>query len=458
MIEALYRHGIIPGFESFVKRRKTFLYWRELEESQWWPTEQLQELQFQRLCALLKYCQVHSRYFRELWNSHGLSPNQLHSLDDFSSWPITSRETMRDRASEIKTTVHGPSSVRKATGGSSGMPLQFLIDIVSNERRIGSTFRGYAWAGAPPGTRQTHLWGPPLGDRSRWQVWKEQAYQRFLYRRDFLNSFDVHEQDTQRLVNRINLYRPKVLVAYVNPLATLARHIEQLGLSVYSPSAIIVGAEKLYDHQRKILERVFVAPVFETYGSREFSLIGAECDQHHGLHLSMENLLVEVLNDDGTPTPAGEEGNVVITDLFNSAMPFVRYIIGDRAVAGLQACSCGRGLPLLKKVVGRQVDVLITADGQQLAGEFFPHLFKDYSAIRQFQVVQKQLNLIEIKLVVDKPWASESRLALCGEIERTIGPSTKLEMREVDTIPLTSAGKHRVVMGHTPRRNPTHSI
>src|SRR4029077_12302961 len=165
---------------------------------------------------------------------------------------------------------------------------------------------------------------------------------------------------------------------YTNPLYEFARYIQREGLSTVSPRSIIVGAEKLYPFQRSLIEEVFRAPVFETYGSREFMLIGAECDRHAGLHLSMENLLVEILDDDGSPTPAGQEGNVVITDLFNYGMPFVRYVNGDRAVAGFDLCPCGRGLPLLKKVVGRQLDVLETLDGRKVPGEFFPHLLKEF--------------------------------------------------------------------------------
>src|SRR5262249_25984262 len=151
------------------------------------------------------------------------------------------------------------------------------------------------------------------------------------------------------------------------------------GLAAWSPRSIVVGAEKLHPFQRELIERVFRAPVFETYGAREFMLIGAECDRHDGLHLTTENLLVEVLDDEGRPAPAGAEGNAVVTDLTNAGMPFLRYVNGDRAVAGFGACPCGRGLPLLRKVVGRRLDVLHTPDGRRAPGELFPHLLKDFA-------------------------------------------------------------------------------
>jgi len=191
---------------------------------------------------------------------------------------------------------------------------------------------------------------------------------------------------------------------------------------------------------------VFGAPVFETYGSREFTFIAGECDRHQGLHVSMENLLVEILDDDGRPTPAGEEGNVVITDLSNYGMPFIRYANGDRAVAGWGTCSCGRGLPLLQKVVGRRLDILETPDGRRIPGEFFPHLMKDFPAVKRFQVVQEQLDRIELRLVVNYPLPQQSRSLLDQEIRKVVGPAVKLSLLTVDDIPLTSAGKLRVVV------------
>src|SRR5262249_23980294 len=158
------------------------------------------------------------------------------------------------------------------------------------------------------------------------------------------------------------------------------------------------------------------APVFETYGSREFMLIGAECDRHQGLHLTAEHLLVEILDDAGRPTPEGEEGNVVVTDLFNYGMPFIRYVTRDRAVAPRGACSCGGGLPLLAKVVGRQLDILSTPDGRRIPGEFFPHLLKDFPAIRRFQVVQAVPNRIQLRLVLGAGWSDSDERRVEREV------------------------------------------
>ena len=455
MITHAYRHLIIRGFESLLKRRRTFQFWRELEESQWWSREQLEALQLQRLRRLIDYCFVHSTYYRELWHARGLALRQLHSLDDFRQWPVTQRPVMQDHADRIRSDAQDLQVVAKATGGSSGVPLRFVIDREASDRRMGAACRGYGWAGAAPGTRQTHLWGVTLGNSSRLRRWKEHLYSRYLYRKDVLNVFELSDESIPQFLARIHRFQPEVLVAYANPLYMFARTIEERSLRAYHPKALVVGSERLHDFQRELIERVFAAPVFETYGSREFTLIGAECERHTGLHLTMENLLVEVVDEVGNPAPPGEEGDVVITDLFNVAMPFVRYAIGDRARAGFEACPCGRGLPVLQEVTGRQMDILVTTDGRRLPGIFFPHLLKDYAAIRQFQVVQRERDLVELKLVVDGRWGHEARESLRKEVQDAVGEATRLLIHEVDEIPLTPAGKRHIVVGHT--RVPQHT-
>jgi phenylacetate-CoA ligase len=162
----------------------------------------------------------------------------------------------------------------------------------------------------------------------------------------------------------------------------------------------------------------------------------------------MENLVVEILDDDGFPSPDNEEGNVVITDLTNYGMPFIRYANGDRAMAGWGTCSCGRGLALLHKVVGRQLDMLRTPDGRQIPGEFFPHLLKDFPAVRRFQVVQDDPHRIQLRLVLKGALGTNDRSAIDHEVRKVLGSSVHFEFIQVDDISLSSQGKHRVVVNN----------
>lgn len=437
----VHRQLLLPAFESGIKRRRTFTYWKELERSQWTSAGEIHQLQLERLRALVAHVSERCPYYALAWEGIDLS---LKTLEDFARWPVISRETIRENRVGMRAAGFEGRLIQKSTGGSSGAPLEFELDHDSNDRRMAAWHRGYGWAGAGLGTKQLYLWGVPLGQRSRWKQCKDGAYN-WMYRREVLNSFEFSEQRVAQFLERVNRSKPDAIVAYTGPLYAFARALEERGMKPVSPKTIVVGAEKLHGFQRELIERVFETKVYETYGSREFMLIGAECDRREGLHLTSEHLLMEILDDQGKPVPEGQEGNVVITDLFNLGMPFIRYRTDDRAVAGFGVCSCGRGLPLLKKVVGRRLDVVITPDGRKIAGEFFPHLIKDFAAVRRFQVVQEALDRVELRVVAPQ-WNEESKAQLEKTVRTTLGPTIFFRLAVVDEIPLTPAGKLQVVV------------
>jgi len=447
MYGTLYRRILLPLFDRVIKRRHTLQYWEEAEASQWWSAAELEAFQVRSLRDLLEHAQATCPYFAQAWETIGFRANQVDSLEDLRRLPLMTRQLIREHRLAMRTTLPMPR-LSKATGGSTGEPLQFDLNTDSNDRRVAMTYRGYGWAGAEPGTRQLHIWGTSSTRTPAWKRWKAACHRAFD-RQMILSCFDFTPVKMVRHVQRMNAYQPEVIIAYTNPLYEFARYIEQEGLTAFQPRSLVVGAEKLHDYQRQTIERVFRAPVFETYGSREFMLIGAECDRHEGLHLSQENLIVEILDDGGRPTPDGEIGNVVITDLYNYGMPFIRYVNGDRAVAGYGTCSCGRGLPLLRSVQGRQLDILETSDGRKVSGEFFVHLVKDFPAIRRFQVSQLSPDHIVLRLVVDGGFTLSDHQHLDSEIRQGLGPKTRFEMQFVADIPLTSTGKHRVVLRET---------
>jgi phenylacetate-CoA ligase len=449
MLQSLYRHVLIPAFESVWHRRGTFRYLRELEQSQWQSLAELEALQFERLRNLMSYTWQHCPYYRRTWEELGLQPDSLTSVQDLSRWPLVTRETIRAHRQEMRSSQSGLKRLSKSTGGSTGEPLHFDVCLESHERRTAASYRGYGWAGGHPGTKQFYLWGVPLGNRNWRQRSKDNIYNA-IHRRHVFSTFSLARNTFREAAKQLSRYRPDAIVAYTTSLYVFAGLLEEAGIRPFSPKSIIVGAEKLHSFQRERIERVFQAPVFETYGSREFMLIGSECELHSGLHLTMENHVVEVVDDDGQPTSPGEEGNVVVTDLTNRGMPFIRYLNGDRAVAGWTACQCGRGLPLLRQVTGRRADVIVTPDGRSLTGLFFPHLLKDYAAIERYQVVQEAIDQLEVRLVVNANWSTSAEQSLRRQLATTLGSEMDAKIKCVTELPLTSQGKQQVVVNRLP--------
>ena len=262
-----------------------------------------------------------------------------------------------------------------------------------------------------------------------------------------MNCFDLVDATVETFLDSLNRTRPDSIVAYTSSLYAFAQLLEERHLVPWSPTGIVVGAEALFPFQRELIERVFRAPVFETYGSREFMLMGAECEEHDGLHLTEENLLVEVVDDEGIPVGPGVEGRVVVTDFTNLGMPFIRYANGDRAVtwAGADSCACGRGLARLGRIAGRQLDILTTPDGRRLPGEFFPHILKELNSVRRFQVIQEVPEAVTVRLVAPG-WTPEDERWLRHEVAVAAGSALELRLELVEDIPLTAAGKLQVVI------------
>jgi phenylacetate-CoA ligase len=160
----------------------------------------------------------------------------------------------------------------------------------------------------------------------------------------------------------------------------------------------------------------------------------------------MDNLIVEVIKEDGSPAMPGETGDLIITDLHNYGMPFIRYRIGDMAVATDHVCSCGRGLTLLADVVGRSLDVIRTRDGRNVPGEFFPHLMKEFKGIDRFQVIQDEIDHLEVKIVKNAAFSDGEYNFIRNEIVKVVGGGMRIDYSFVASIPLTRTGKFRVTI------------
>ncbi|WP_457673037.1 phenylacetate--CoA ligase family protein [Thiolapillus sp.] len=442
----LFQRILEPVWEERVRRRSTLRHERFLNDSQWLPKEQILEYQWSELKRLLDHANHECSYWKKVFAELGLSPGDIDNLEQFRRLPITTKTTIRENYDDMIARSWKGKTWRKSTGGSTGEPLHFEYTPESSEWRQATTRRGYAWAGARSGIRQAYIWGISLEKEPLFKRAK-QALHHLLLRHKYFNSFNCDHQAMQRCRKKLQRFKPEVIIGYTNPLYRFSRFLNSRKKHAgIHPASVITAAEALFEHQRGEIESAFDAPVFHSYGSREFMLIAMECEHHEGLHISAENLLVEILREDGSPAAPGEEGRVVITDLHNYGMPFIRYEIGDMAVLAEQPCSCGRGLPLLKQVTGRILDMISTPDGRQIPGEYFPHLMKDFRNIQHFQVIQNNRDSLIIKLVAPEGLPDSELDKLKAHVRKIMGEECRITYDLVDEIPLTRTGKHRVTI------------
>ena len=443
------RRALHPAWESGVRGRPTLRYLAELERSQYRPADELEAVQAGALAVLLRHAYQHVPWYRERMRQAGVGPGDVHGPADIGKLPLLSRTDARESGEQRASTVPPLPSIRKSTSGTMGQPLSFGYDVDSEYWRQAVRMRGYGWAGYHVGDAAVHYWGAAASPPRFWQRQKI-ALDRALKREVYVNCTLRGDDELRAAVDLIARARPDVLLCFAQAGGDLARFINDHGLRTWDSVSVICGAERVLDADRQALEAAF-GPVFETYGSREVMLIGAECERHDGLHLSSENLIVEVLVD-GRPARPGEVGEVVITDLHNRGMPFIRYVNGDLATQLAPApCACGRTLPRLGPVEGRVTETLRDGSGGRVSGLVFNVMFASLlaSRVKQFQVVQHADRSITLRLVPSAP-IDEAADRQIRETCRAYLKGVEVRTQLVDDIPPGKSGKRQVVIVEGP--------
>jgi len=439
---------LFPAFET-VRGRPTVPLLQFLRGSEHWSLDALRDLQAGLLRRLIRHAATHTVYYRKLLADRGLDVEDFSAVGDLRHLPVLDRDTVRETL-EARTAATPRWVIKKATSGTTGTPVVVKYNAESRHWRDASRWRGYGWAGYHIGMRAMHYWGAPPS--SGWVARGKQALDRKLKRDLYVDCIVRSEAALAAAVRQVEDFKPQVIVAYAAGAAALARHVNDHGLRSWRDIPVIVGAERLWPHDRNQISEAF-GPAFETYGCREVMLIGAECEAHDGMHTSMENLIVEILvrGPGGQVRAAwpGEVGEVAITDLHNLACPMIRYVTGDLAVARAETrCACGRGLASIGAIDGRVTETLHDGRGNAVGGMVFNVLIAvlDHVA-RNFQVVQKADGSVVMKVVPNhgNRLPEKDHRAICDVAAKYLR-DTRFAIEYVRDIPLSSAGKRKVVI------------
>jgi phenylacetate-CoA ligase len=446
MYEQIFRKVLFPLFEGPIKGRNTHRYLEEYEASQWLAPADLEQLQLRKLNALLDHCWRNVPFLGRHWRGAGLRPGALAALRDFQDYPVLEKKHIKENYDDMRARagVSGPVH-SKTTGGSTGDPFRFEYTEEVYARRTAVMWRGYRWCDTDVGRRTVYVWGTG-GALPGMAGLKERLYTR-AFNRLLLNSFSMSESTLPDYARALNDFKPKVVVGYVAPLRMLARWSLDNGFALHRPMSVLTGAEALMRPDRELIAQAFGAPVYNTYGCREVMLLACECQEQRGLHASADHLLLESVDAAGRQVRAGS-GAVCVTDFHNFAMPFVRYLNGDRATFADRSCPCGRGLPLLESVDGRILDVILGVDGSIVPGEYLVYVMLGFPQVTQWQVVQHTLDTLDVLIVAPQPLTAAQKNEIIAKIADKIGPRTRIQIHEVDDIPLTASGKRRVTVSH----------
>jgi len=439
----ILRNFIYP-FYRFLRRDKLLQKIKELEYNQWLSLDELKELQWQKLKRLIKYSYENVDYYRKLMDRENILPEDIKSYEDFKKFPILTKKKIKENFPFLISKVVKKKDLKKnSTGGSTGENLIFFNDITSLICRRANTIRKNRWCGVDIGDKEAFLWGAPFDIKESEKILSR--IKNFFMNKIYLSSYNLSKESMRQYVEILIKFKPKLITAYPTPLTYFAEFLLENKINIIKPLAIIASAETLFDYQKNIIERAFGCPVFNRYGCREFGNIAQECEKHNGLHICIDRVFLEVLKD-GKPAQPGELGEIIITDLDNYGMPFIRYRIEDMGILSDRECECGRGLPLLEKIEGRVYDLIKTPSGKVLSGTFWSFLSRAVNGIKQFQVIQNRIDRVIFKIVPEENFKKSSISYLKKEIEKHCGKDFKVDFQIVDKIPLTKSGKHRFII------------
>lgn len=417
-------------------------YFAELEKSQYWSTNKLVDQQWTLFKVMVTHAFETCPYYRRKFREAGITPGDLRSRADIDRVPTITKEEIQEHRDEMVSTEYSTGNlIPDMTGGSTGSPMQFYYDEKRMDSRVGATLRHNRWAGWEIGDRTAILWGAPQDIKMSGKL-KDRVRTWIQERRLILDASALSEVAMANFARELIRYRPTVLQAYSNTLGLFARYIQAQKIERIRPRGIICSAEVLTEDNRRLIEEAFGCSVYNRYGCREFAVIASECDAHQGLHINAENLLVEVVNNGRSCID--EDGEIVITDLLNFAMPMIRYRIRDVGRIEQASCTCSRGLPLMQLAGGRVTDFLVATNGDKVSGIVIAtYVITKLPGIRQIQFIQNEIGSLTINLVKAPEWTAAIMTELMARIRRYLGEDIRLKIEFKDQIQLERSGKYR---------------
>lgn len=435
-----------------LKRHDSVAMRRRLERSQWLPRAAIEAEQLQRLRSFLLDIGTNVPYYKDLFARVHFAPEALNSLDDLSRLPLLTKSDIRAAGTTLLASNHGPVS-RYNTGGSSGEPLIFYIGKQRKSHDVASKWRATRWWGVDIGDREAVIWGSPieLGNQDRIKHLRDAVFRTWL-----LPAFEMNEARLDGFLDNIRSRRPAMLFGYPSALSLIAGHAIKRGLAMngLGIKVVFVTSERLYDHQRELIERVFGCPVANGYGGRDAGFIAHQCPAG-SMHVTAEDIVVELVDGQGRQVNPGDVGEVVITHLASRDFPFVRYRTGDMAVADESPCACGRGLPRLKEIQGRSTDFVVAADGTVMHGLALIYVIRDLPGVSRFRIVQHTLQRTQVQLEAEPGHdVSQHFDAIQTAFKKRLGPNVAVEVGVVERLDSEKSGKFRFVVSHVDATHP----
>ncbi|MEZ5616731.1 MAG: phenylacetate--CoA ligase family protein [Rhodocyclaceae bacterium] len=408
----------------------------QMERSQWLPEESLRERQFGQLKLLLRHaCSTVPHYAEML---RGIDTDGF-DRDSFSALPLLTRKTLQSGFESLQSTAvpsgHG-AVVQSQSSGSTGMPVRFLQTAVTQFFWNALTVREHLW-------QQRDFSGKLAAIRIKmkegsWPDWGLPVAA--LFRTGPGATLNVRT-DVERQLAWLVREDPDYLITHASNLHALAELSLKQGVRLPRLRQARTYSEALRPDLRETVRAAWGVQIADGYSCEEAGNIALQCPRHEHYHIQSENLLVEILDEAGRPCAPGETGRVVITTLHNFAMPLIRYELGDYAEVG-EPCECGRGLPVLTRILGRRRNMVVLPDGRRHWPSMPSTMWHAVAPIEQFQVTQTGIGSLEVKYVMGRPLSQEEIAGLEQALAERFSHAFDIVWQRVDAIERGQGGKY----------------
>ena len=389
---------------------------------------------------MLEHAYENVPMYRGAFQDAQITPADINTPDDLKLLPIQTKETLRENYphNTIAQNVSEKDKIPNSTSGSTGSPVEFMMSRQLMGMRWGRYLRGNTWTRMDIGERYLRIWGP------HGKPFFERFSIGFTLNMKELSAFGMDEPRMLEYVLFIKRYKPKIIEAYASAMAGLAIFINRQGITDVKVDAVITSGETLFEAYREQIEQAFHCKVFNRYGGREFGAIAHECSEHTALHLNAESFFIEFVENEQTANTGLY--NIVLTNLDNFTMPFIRYEIGDVGKPATKVCPCGRGLPLMAEPFGRMIDIVMSPSGRMVSVHYLTLLFGDYNEyVKGFRATQTQEDQLEVMIVPSERYSNEIGEVLRQKVQEHTGDDMEVTFIPVDEIPPSETGKRALL-------------
>ena len=409
----------------------------------YWDRDELRRYQEKRLRAVVRYAYDNVPFYHEKFREAGVKPDDVKGLDDLPKLPLVRKSEFklvppRERVS-LEFDVDKLKAIR--TSGSTGQPFTTYVCGREDEWRKAIYMRANISCGQKPRDRWVVVTAPhhfrdTTGLQRKLGVYAQTCVSVFM---------SVDEQ-----VRVISGLKPDVLDGYSGALFLIAKELDKRGLSLIRPRIVFGTADLVDAASRRFMEDVFGAPYLDQFGCAEIDRSAWQCPERVGYHMDVDSVIMEFVDRGGNAVSAGERGEIVYTSLFNFAMPFIRYAVGDVGVPSDDECPCGRSFPLMEVVEGRKDSFLVMPDGRLLSPRVFTNaMSRFFEKIVQYRVVQKKVDLFEVYVQLkEKTCEDVLKSEVVGHLRSVLsfGNDIAVVVKVVDDLQIGKSGKLMAVV------------